>query len=177
VPSNFEMAATTKPYYRSSYVFVYAETSKHQFASFNDPELRHTRIGVQIIGDDGMNSPPAHALANRRIVQNVVGYSVYGDYSQANPPARIVDAVAKGEVEAAIVWGPLAGYFAKRQNVRLKLTPVSPQIDLPDLPFVYDISIGVRRQDNQLKEEIEEILERRKAEIDRLLDDYGVPRL
>jgi mxaJ protein len=105
-----------------------------------------------------------------------VGYSVYGDYSEENPPARIVEAVAKGDVDVALVWGPLAGYFAKRQRVPLVLAAVSPQIDLPFLPFVFDVSVAVRRGNEALKDELDAVLLRRRAEIERILDAYGVPR-
>jgi mxaJ protein len=177
VPSSFELAQTTAPYYRSTYVFVYRKGRGLNIRSFDDPLLRKLKIGVQMIGDDSANTPPAHALTNRKIIENVRGYTVYGDYAQANPPARIVEAVAKGEVDVGIVWGPLAGYFAKRQKVPLEITPVSPEIDLPYLPFVFDISMGVRRGDDAFREELEQILVRRRAEIESLLDEYGVPRI
>lgn len=171
LPSAIELAATTRPYYRSTYVFV----SRHLgVTSFDDPRLKTLTIGVQIIGDDGANAPPAHALAARGIIGNVRGYTVYGDYSQPNPPARIIDAVANGEIDLAVVWGPLAGYFARGRD--LEITPVSPQIDLPFLPFVYDIAVGVRREDTALKQELDAILVRRKPDIARILDQYGVPR-
>ena len=177
LPSSFEMALTTAPYYRSTYVFVYRKDRGLKIASFDDPQLRKLKVGVQIIGDDQANAPPAHALSRRGIIQNVVGYTVYGDYAQANPPARIIDAVVGGDLDVAIVWGPLAGYFAQKVSAPLELAPVSPQIDLPFLPFVYDISMGVRRGDDALKEELEAIIERKRAEIDKILDEYSVPRL
>jgi mxaJ protein len=181
MPSSVEMALTTRPYYRSTYVFVYRKDRGIAVRSFDDPVLRKLKIGVQMIGDDGVNSPPAHALASRGMIRNVVGYSVYGDYSQPNPPARIVEAVARGEVDVAVVWGPLAGYFAPRQgaghNVPLELVPVSPQIDRPFLPFVFDMAMGVRRGDDKLHAELDSFLERRRPEIDALLDRYGVPRV
>jgi mxaJ protein len=177
IPSSFELALPTRPYYRSTYVFVYRADAPFTIRSFDDPVLRELRVGVQLIGDDGANTPPAHALVNRGMVENVVGYTIYGDYSQPNPPARILDALAAGEIDVAVVWGPLAGYFAPRSPVPLRLVPVSPQIDLPFLPFVYDISMGVERGDSVLKEELEEIMTRRRAEIEALLDEYGVPRV
>ena len=176
VPASFELALATRPYYRSTYVFVTRRSRGPAVGSFDDPVLRQVRVGVQIIGDDGANAPPAHALARRGIVDNVAGFSVYGDYREESPPARIVEAVAAGEVDVAVVWGPLAGYFAPRQPEPLVLEPVSPQIDLPFLPFVFDISMAVRHGDEELKEELNGILERRRAEIDALLDRYGVPR-
>lgn len=177
MPSSMELALTTTPYYRSTYTFVFRKNSHLNLHSFDDELLKHVQIGVQLIGDDFANTPPAHALTNRHIVQNVKGYSVYGDYNQANPPARIVEAVAKREIDVAVVWGPQAGYFAKRQGVPLEVVPVLPRIDLPYLPFVYDISMGVRREDTAFKEQLEKIITRKAREIGSILDKYNVPRV
>lgn len=177
VPAGFEMAATTKPYYRSTYVFLYRKDRHLSINSLDDPLLKKLRIGVQIIGDDYSNAPPAHALTRRNIVENVRGFTLYGDYSKHDPPARIVDAVANRDIDLAIVWGPLAGYFAKQSHVALEVVPVSPQIDQPFLPFVFDISMGVRRDDQELKDEVEQFMERRRGDIDRILEDYRVPRV
>jgi quinoprotein dehydrogenase-associated probable ABC transporter substrate-binding protein len=177
VPAGFEMAATTRPYYRSTYVFLTRKDRHLKLASFDDPELKKLKIGVQIIGDDFSNAPPAHALTRRNIIDNVKGFTVYGDYNQPNPPARIVAAVAKGDVDVAIVWGPLAGYFAKQSHVPLDVVPVSPQVDQPFLPFVFDISMGVRRGDQDLKDQVEQVLDKRRSDIDRILQDYAIPRV
>jgi len=177
VPGGFERTLVTRPYYRSSYVFVTRRDRGLRIRSFDDRALRQIRVGVQLIGDDGENSPPAHALAARHIVANVVGYTVYGDYLEPNPPARIVKAVAHGDVDVAIVWGPLAGYFAPTQSATLDLQPVAPQSDGPLLPFAFDISVGVARRARPLRDEIDAALERRRADVDRLLDEYHVPRV
>ena len=177
MPSSSELALTTAPYYRSTYVFISRKDRHLNIHSFDDAVLHKLRIGVQMIGDDFANSPPAHALTNRKIVQNVKAYSVYGDYTQPNPPARVVEAVAKGEVDVAVVWGPTAGFFVKSERLPLAVVPVAPQIDLPYLPFVYDISMGVRRGDDAFKERLETILAQRRAEIEKILDEYGVPRV
>lgn len=177
VPSSFERTRPTIPYYRSTYVFVTRRDRHLRITSFDDPQLRRLRVGVQLIGDDGVNTPPAHALANRGIILNVRGYSVYADYRQPNPPARIIDAVTNGDIDVAIAWGPLAGYFAKRSQTPLDVRPVSPQIDLPFLPFVYDISMGVRRGNDALREQLNTIIERHRVDIDRILTQYGVPRV
>jgi mxaJ protein len=166
---------TTRPYYRSTYVFVWPAARALRLSSLDDPRLRDLRIGVQMIGDDFANSPPAHALASRGIVQRVVGFSVYGDYSQPNPPARIIDAVASGQVDAAIAWGPLAGYFARREPIALTLAPVRPARDGAQ-PFTFDIAIAVRRDDSTLAGVLDSFLSRRAAEVQRVLDDFGVPR-
>jgi quinoprotein dehydrogenase-associated probable ABC transporter substrate-binding protein len=180
IPSSYELVLATRPYYRSTYVFVSRQDRHLGVRSFDDPLLRRLRIGVQLVGDDYANAPPAHALAARGVIGNVHGYSVYGDYRQESPPAAVVEAVARGEVDVAVVWGPLAGWFARRQTHRripLEIVPVSPQIDLPFLPFVFDISMGVRRGDTELKEKLDGILERKRSEIDAILDESGVPRV
>lgn len=177
ISAGVDMLATTKPYYRSTYVFVSRRDHHVNVRSFDDDQLRRLRVGVQLIGDDGANTPPAHALARRGITRNIVGYMVYGDYRQPNPAADIMQAVEHGAVDVAVVWGPLAGYFAKRSPVPLEITPLTPRIDRPDLPFVFDIAMGVRRRDTTFRREIEGIIDRRRPTIDSILAVYGVPRV
>jgi mxaJ protein len=175
LPRDVEIAQTTQPYYRSTYVFVMRKARRLHIRSFDDEALRQLRVGIQVIGDDGANSPPAHALSRRGIVNNLVGYSVYGDYTTNSPPSRIVAAVANGEVDIAAVWGPLAGYFATHQREPLDIVPVSPQIDA-GLPQVFDLSMAVRRHDTARLAVLDQFLQRRRADINRILDRYHVPR-
>lgn len=177
IPSSFELALATRPYYRSTYVFVTRRDRNLHIESFDDTALAHLRIGVQLVGDDGTNTPPVHALSRRGYAAQLVGYSLYDDYARPNPPARIIDAVASGEVDLAVAWGPLAGYFASRQPTPLVLRPVQPQIDLPFLPLIFDISMGVRRGDGALAAAVDSVMTRRRAEVDSILAAYRVPRL
>jgi mxaJ protein len=176
VASNVDMLATSRPYYRSTYVFVTRAGDRLDGLTLDDPRLRRLRLGVQLVGDDGVNTPPAHALARRGIVANLRGFMLYGDYRQPNPPAAIVRAVAAGEIDAGLVWGPLAGYFAARSPVPLRLQPVTPWLDDTSWPMVYDISVGVQRSDTGLLNEVDHILADRHSEIEALLDSYRVPR-
>ena len=177
VPASFDLTLVSEPYYRSSYFFVTRHDRGLNIKSFDDPELRKLRIGVQLVGDDGANTPPVHALGKRGIHGNLKGYMVYGDYRDKNPTVPIVDAVANGDVDVAIVWGPLAGYFAKSEPVKLDLVPVSPQVDLPFMPFVFDIALGVRRKDKAFRDELDGILRRERPAISAILDSYGIPRV
>jgi mxaJ protein len=175
IPTGTDMVLTTRRYYRSTYVFVSRADRGLTLGSFDDPRLRRLRVGVQMIGDDFANTPPAHALAVRGLRQNVVGYPVYGDYSQPHPLSRIVDAVAAGAIDTAVVWGPEAGYFASHEAVAMTIAPVAPQADRA-LPFAFDISMGVRKRDVALGDALNDFLVRRSAEIDRILSAFGVPR-
>ena len=166
---------TTRPYYRSSYVFVSRQDRHLTISSLDDSILRRLRIGVQLVGDDYANTPPVHALSRRGIVENIVGFRVVGDYSEPNPPARIIDAVAADDVDVAIAWGPLAGYFAKRSPVPLVLTRVYPAVDPPGLRFTFDISLAVRKDEQALRQQLDQVLVKRRAGIDSVLTEYGIP--
>lgn len=176
VASGVQTLDTTRPYYRSSYVFLSRADRHLDIHSFDDPRLRTLTIGVQMIGNDATNTPPTHALARRGIINNVRGYMVYGNYSQPAPEAPIVEAVEHQDVDLAIVWGPLAGYFAKKSPVPLRITPV-PQFDGAQWPMAFDIAVGVRRNDLPFKQEIQQALQREGPAIDRILERYGVPRV
>ena len=176
VPAYFDMALTTAPYYRSSYVFVSRADRNSHVSSFDDPKLRNLKVGVQLVGNDGIDTPPAHALAARGIVNNVVGFTLYGDYSQRNPPARVIDGVTNGDVDIAIAWGPLAGYFAKHSKIPLEITPVTPEQDGP-LRFAFDISLGVSKKERELRDQLDMLVTNHRQEIDRILDGYNVPRV
>ena len=173
VPLGYDLVQTTKPYYRSTYVFVYPRGKGFQIKSLDDPVLKKIKIGVHLLGDDYTNPPPVHELAKRGIVENVVGFDTF--YSAENPPNRIVDAVVNGKIGAAIVWGPAVGYFVQRQAASLEMVPIPS--GKSDLPFTFDISMGVRPGDTMLKTQLEKVLDRKQMEIQKILKDYGVPLL
>jgi len=175
IGSNVEMVATTRPYYRSTYMFVSRASENLNGLTLDDPRLKTLKIGVQMVGNDATNTPPAHALASRGIIANVRGYMLYGDYSKPNPPAEIVRAVERGDVDVALVWGPLAGYFAAQSPVPLRLEPVTPWMADMEYPMQFDISVGVQNGNVRLLKKIEQILRRRQGDIRKLLADYHVP--
>ena len=163
VPTALDSVAATAPYYRSTYVFVYRKDRKISVSSLFDAALEKYRIGVQIVGDD--YAPPAIVLARRGLAPNVAG-----------PPARIINGVVRGDIDVAIVWGPFAGYLAKREQVPLEVTPVTPAM-VAGMPFTYDISAAVRKQDTRLKAEIDRALTRECETIQSILTTYGIPQV
>ncbi|HET9445437.1 MAG TPA: substrate-binding domain-containing protein [Steroidobacteraceae bacterium] len=174
VASDLETLATTRPYYRSSYVFVTRTADKLELHGFDDPRLRTLTIGVQMVGDDFTNTPPAHALARRGIIDNVRGYMLYGDYAQEAPARTIIDDVARRRLDVAIVWGPLGGYFARQSKPGLHVQAVSPLLDGPMLPMAFDISMGVRKEDQALRRELDDALAKQAVGVEALLHAYGI---
>jgi quinoprotein dehydrogenase-associated probable ABC transporter substrate-binding protein len=173
VPEKYDLVRTTKPYYRSSYVFVYAKAKGLRLKSLDDPALKKLKIGVHLFGDDYSNPPPVHELSKRGIVDNVVGFDTI--YSKHNPPSRIIDAVASGKIDVAIVWGPAAGYFVLHQKVPMEMVPIPS--GPTDLPFAFAISMGVRPGDDALRARVQKALDAKQPEIEKILKAYGVPTL
>jgi mxaJ protein len=174
VPASLDQVTATEPYYRSTYVFVSRRDRGLSIASLADPRLSSLRIGIHVVGED--LAPPAYALARRGITANIVGFSLFGAYGEANPPRNVVDAVERGKVDIAIVWGPFAGFFAKGASAPLEITPVTPS-EFFGVPFTYDISMGVRKGNDALKNELNGVLEHQSAAIQALLTQYGVPEV
>lgn len=172
VPTGMRGLLETRPYYRSAYVFV-TRAGMPPISSFDDPRLRSMRIGVHILEED--YAPPARALARRGLPKNVVGFDMDQD------PGQIIRAVAEKKVDVAVVWGPIAGFYAaqlaKRTGRTLKLTPVTPALDPPALPFAYSISIGVRKDAPELREKLQTALDQAEPKIQRILHEYSVPLL
>jgi mxaJ protein len=176
VPSKLDIVTTTRPYYRSGYVFVYGPNAPH-VASLDVPELHSMRIGVPMVGDDGANPPPVLALASRGLIGNMRAYSVYGDYREDSPPADAIRALRRGDIDIAIAWGPVAGYYATRPLPALSVEMI-PEADAPPgFTFAFDIAMGVRRDDKDLASELDAVLARRVKQVDAVLASYGLPRL
>ena len=174
VPSALGSVQTSRPYYRSSYVFVLGPGAP-RVSSLDAPELRELRIGVPLVGAEGANPPPLLALALRGLVANVRGYSVYGDYRNESPPAELIRALRRDEIDLAIAWGPLAGYYASQGGPKLSVAPLRQTEAPPGLDFVFDISLGVRKGDARLLADLNRALTRQRAAIAAVLARYSVP--
>jgi mxaJ protein len=176
VATGADRLATTHAYYRSTYVFVTRADANLSGLTLDDPRLRTVSIGVQMVGSDANNTPPAHAIADRGILNNVRGYMLYGNYAQPNPAANIMNAVEGKDVQVALVWGPVAGYFAHRSKVPLTMYPITPSAS-GRWPMTFDISMGVQVKNAALLEQVNAALTHEQAAIDAILRSYGVPRV
>lgn len=175
VPAHYDPVELTRPYYRSSYVFVSRADRHLDISLLTDPRLRHLRIGVHLVGADGSNPPPVQALGEEGIVTNVVGYSIYGDYHQDAPPTRLIEAVENGDIDVALAWGPLAGFAAKSSPVPLRLAIVQNGTEFTPLQFQFDIAMGVRKGDHALRQQLDAVILNKQSAIRSLLEQYGVP--
>lgn len=171
VPTDYELVLTTRPYYRTTYVLTYQSDKEFQIQSLEDPILKKLRIGVHV------NTPPSEILAQNGIIGNIVGYSLIYDpeFHPEDYPGKIVEDLINGKVDVAVVWGPIAGYFAKKKNAPLRIVPI--ESSNPGIPTAFNISMGVRKGDKDLKEKLERILDQQKSKIAKVLEEYGIPLL
>jgi mxaJ protein len=175
VPAHYDLVEATRPYYRSTYVFVSQTARRLQLDAIDDPQLRSLTIGVHLIGDDGNNTPPAHALGQQGITDNVRGFMIYGDYREPDPPARLIEAVERGQIDIAAAWGPLAGFAARKSEIPLTVTPIVAGERFAPQQFQFDIAMGVRKGDHALRDRLNDFIAQNSAEITALLASYGVP--
>lgn len=168
VPDGYKNLLTTLAYYQSPYVFVYREDNSFDVASLDDPVLSQLRIGVQSIG-----IPPYQAMLRRGLERNIVAR--YGTrVGTADHLSELVEGVARGDIDLGLAWGPVAGYYAKQQNVKLKLVPVTPVFEPPATFMSTPMTIGVRPGDESLRDRLNIAITRRWEDIQGVLSSYGV---
>ena len=165
---------TSKPYYRSGNVWVWRKESNYNISNWDSPDLRKGFIGV--IGQ----SPATIPMNEKNLIQNARPYRLQRDLNL--PPSFLIDDLAKGEIDIAVAWGPIAGYFAKNNKIpmEVKLIPEyenANAITAAKGKQYWNISIGVRKSDKERMAMIDAALERNKDKIDKILEDYGVPHV
>ena len=167
VPEGLDFVLWTRPYYRSAYVMAYRGDRGYDLPSLDAPGLQELRIGVHV------NTPPEESLARRGLLDNVSTYSLFFDpRGDRDRPRKLLDDLVAGTVDVAVAWGPLAGYAAATSGAPLELVPLE---DEPGVPLSFDISMGVAKGNEALKDRLETAIDRRRAEILAILEEYGVP--
>lgn len=167
--------AATRPWFTSSYVAVTRAHDPHQFTTFDDPWLKEAKIGLQLVGNEGATTPPALSLASRSANEHITGFPMWADESDPTPQGRIVDAVAAGEIDIAFVWGPFAGFFAKKHGAALRLEPIKGDPARPELTFVFPMAAAVRKTETAFRDRLQAAFDRHEPEIAAILRDAGVP--
>lgn len=166
--SDNDMVLTSKPYYRSGYVFVYRKDSGYNIKDWDSPDLHKATIGV--VGQ----TPPTRPLADKGLLGNSRPYRIMRDLNL--PPSFMIDDLVKGDIDVAVVWGPIGGYYAKQAKIPLVVVP-APEYENTNVHGKenWNISVAVRKKDKERMAMIQEVLDRRKTDILKILDEYGIP--
>jgi mxaJ protein len=171
LPQGNPRVEQTLPYYRSGWMFVTRADRDLDIRSFDDPRLRRLRIGAPVAGD-GADTPALIALGRRRLAAQLRLYAL-DDRGSDDAVARMVGDVASGALDVAVAWGPAAGWQAARQPAALRLTPTPPQDD--GIAMTSAIAVAVKRGNLALRDELQDALAQRRADVDAILAQFHVP--
>jgi quinoprotein dehydrogenase-associated probable ABC transporter substrate-binding protein len=168
VPTGNEMLQNTNPYYRSAYALVLRTNPGPGITALDDPRLKSMRIGL-VAG-----TPPASAIARQGLMGQVRPYHLMVDTRFDSPGKQMVADVAAGEIDVGVLWGPIAGYYARRHGDALRVVPLKSQ---PGQRMDFRISMGLRFNEPEWKHKLNELIQRNQAQIEAILAEYGVPLL
>ena len=168
--SDFDALRTSKPYYRSGHVFVWRKDSNYNITDWDSPDLRKGVIGV--IGQ----SPATIPMNDKNLIANARPYRMQRDLNL--PSSFLIDDLAKKEIDIAVAWGPIGGYYAKQSKVpmEVRVIPEYNDVNLKGKEF-WNLSVATRKKDKELMVLIDAALVRNKVKIDQILDDYGIPHV
>jgi quinoprotein dehydrogenase-associated probable ABC transporter substrate-binding protein len=169
VVSADELVQNTNPYYRSTYVLAHRSADGSKLADLSSPAMQQARIGVVA------PTPPVDLLVQHDLLAQIHTYPLPADTRIHNPGRQMIEDLAAGRIDVALLWGPIAGYWASRETVPITL--VALQSGRPGQHFDFRISMGIRRDEPDWKHEINDLIRQLQPEIDRILLDYGVPLL
>lgn len=172
-PTGYDMAGVTRPYYRTGYVLVQRPDHPHQVKSLDDPALKTMKIGVHLFSNDAEHSPPVMALSSHGVVGNLVGFGTTYVGGRERPE-DIIKAVVDGTVDLSMVWGPIAGYYARQLGADLVLTPI-PDDTLTSLPMAFSMGLATRRRERAFRDSLQHFLDSRGADVTALLTEFGFP--
>lgn len=169
MPQGNDLVQPTNPYYRTTYAMVTrAGSDLDGIAALDDPRLKEKKRRIGLIA----NTPPGNVLAMNGLLASVKPYPLVVDTRIDAPGAEMVHDLEKGEIDVALLWGPIAGFYAKRSSAKLAVTPLP---ETPGARMAFRIAFGVRHSDQNWKRDLNALIAQNKAEFERILVDYGVP--
>lgn len=165
-----ELVQNTNHYYRSTYALLYREGGPLKgVESLDDAKLQGKRVGI-IAG-----TPPADIMAKNGLMTMAKPYPLTVDRRYFSPAQEMIEDIRKGEIDAGVLWGPIAGYFAQRDGEKLAVKPLLKESIGPRM--AYRITFGVRNGEDDWKRQLNTIIQKRQGDIDKVLIDFGVPLL
>jgi quinoprotein dehydrogenase-associated probable ABC transporter substrate-binding protein len=171
MPQGNDLVQPTNPYYRTTYAIVTRAGSELDgIKSLDDPRLKEKPHRIGLVA----NTPPGNVLAMNGLMASVKPYALMVDTRVESSGAAMIHDLERKEIDAALLWGPIAGYYAKRSSEKLNVTLLP---ETPGARMAFRIGFGVRHSDQNWKRELNTLIAQNKSEIERILLEYGVPLL
>jgi quinoprotein dehydrogenase-associated probable ABC transporter substrate-binding protein len=169
IVSGAELVQSTNPYYRSTYVVVTRQADQLDVQRLDDPKLQPLRIGLTA------GTPPSDIAVRTGLIANVRPYPLFVDTRYDAPGKKMVEDLLQKQIDVALLWGPIAGYFAKGHEADLAIKPL--QTDAKDIRLDFYIAMGVRPGENKWKNQINDLIRQNQAQIADILHQYNIPML
>lgn len=165
-----ELVQNTNHYYKSAWVLITKpQNGIADIKNLDDPRLKDKRIGIQA------GAPPATVMALNGLMKHARSYGLMVDRRYESPPEEMIGDLVKGEIDAAILWGPIGAYYAKQAKEPLTVIPLVAETKGPRM--TYRITMGVRPQDQDWKRKLNRLIREKQDDINAILLSYGVPLL
>ena len=169
MPQGNDLVQPTNPYYRTTYAIVTrAGDGLDGISGLDDPRLKEKGRRIGLVA----NTPPGNILAREGLMGAVKPYRLMVDTRVESPSAAMIRDLESGDIDVALLWGPIAGFYAK--NAKTKLT-VAPIPETPGARMAFRIAFGVRHADQNWKRTLNQFIAQNHAELEKILIDYGVP--
>jgi len=163
-----ELVLNTNHYYKSTYAIIYkVGKGLDGVDTIEDPRLKDKSVGI-VAG-----TPPGDNMAKAGLMGKARPYSLTVDRRYESPAEKMIADIRAGEIDAGILWGPIAGYFAMRGGEKLTVVPLLKEASGPRMS--YRITFGVRNNDDAWKRRLNQVIAKRQGELDGVLLEYGVP--
>lgn len=164
-----DIMQTTNPYYYSTYVMLFRSDKGWAPSGLDDPRLKTMRLGIVAA------TPPSDLLVRHGLIANAKPYALTVDTRYESPAREMVEDILSGEVDVGLLWGPIAGFYVKREKLPLTLTVLKSEPGAPRMD--YRIAMGVRANEPEWRRRVNAIILKRQPELTAILRDYGVPLL
>jgi len=159
----------TNPYYRTTYAIVTRVGSELEgLTTLDDPRLKSKQHRIGLVA----NTPPGNILAKEGLMGAVKPYPLMVDTRFDSSSATMIRDLEAGEIDVALLWGPIAGYYVKNAKTRLKLAPIQ---ETSGTRMAFRVAFGVRHSDQIWKRDLNQFISQNKSELEKILIDYGVP--
>jgi quinoprotein dehydrogenase-associated probable ABC transporter substrate-binding protein len=169
-PQGDDQAQVTIPYYRTTYALVFKPGSGlEDVTAIDDPKLRDKRIGIVA------KTPPSTNMAINGLLGHAKSYPLFIDTRADSSAQAMMDDLARGDIDCGILWGPMAGFYARQSTPPLTVVPLTKETTGPQM--IYRIGMAVRPADQELKRTLNQLIMENQAEINRLLISYNIPIL
>jgi quinoprotein dehydrogenase-associated probable ABC transporter substrate-binding protein len=169
-PQGDDQAQVTIPYYRTTYALIFKPgTGLDGVTAIDDPKLKEKRIGVVA------RTPPSTIMAVDGLLAHAKSYPLFIDTRADSSAQAMIDDLKKGDIDVGILWGPMAGYYAKQSDPPLTVVPLLKETVGTSLMF--RIGMGVRPSDQEWKRTLNRLIMENQAEINKLLISYNIPIL